>query len=46
MKSDPRGPLPPYFNIDPDAALAELKRARKAVRVAREGKASARARGH
>ena len=24
MKSDPRGPLPPYFNIDPDAALAAL----------------------
>ncbi len=24
MKPDARGPLPPYFNIDPDAALAHL----------------------
>lgn len=24
MKHDPRNPLPPYFNIDPDAALANL----------------------
>ena len=24
MTSDPRGPLPPYFNIDPDTALAQL----------------------
>ena len=24
MKPDPRGSLPPYFNIDPDAALAAL----------------------
>ncbi|SNR72342.1 AAA family ATPase [Puniceibacterium sediminis] len=24
MKPDTRGPLPPYFNIDPDAALAHL----------------------
>lgn len=24
MKSDPRGALPPYFNIDPDVALGQL----------------------